>query len=133
MRFVLPLILTMISVPAIADDRVPLNQDPELEYGLMVAAQGAFMRKFCDEISLRIFKTLGLMNSLKSRAKALGYSNDEVKAYLGNKDEKTRVGEIALADLEAVGFDLDDPSTFCPVAKAQIASGERFGPYFWVN
>ena len=131
MRFLL--IALFVPMVAIADERVPLNQDPVLENGLRIMAQGYWMRKNCNQVSLRIFKSLGLVNSLKSRGRALGYSDEELRKYLDDKDEQARVEVLARAEMETFGLDFDDPETFCEVAIAKTTADEGFGQYFRVR
>lgn len=133
MRSVLIFLALFVPAVAVADERVPLHEDPYLEVGLRIVAQGYFMRKNCDEVSMRYLKALGLVRSLHARGEELGYSDDEMQAYLDNKHHKKRVEDLARAELVALGMDFDDPSTYCPVAKSQIAAGTLFGPYFRVN
>lgn len=132
MRFlILAVALPMIMpVSGFADDRVPLNKDPVLENGLRIMAQGYWMRKNCDEVSLRLFRSMGLVNSLKARGRELGYSDEELRAYLDDKEEQARVEVLARAEMESFGLDFDDPSTFCVVAKAKVKEGKGFGRYF---
>ena len=128
MRFFVFFLLFPAAV--LADDRVPLNEDPVLENGLRVMAQGYWIRKNCDEVSLRVFKSWGLVNSLKSRGRSLGYSDDELRAYLDNKNEQKRVEELARAEMRSFGLDFDNPKTFCKVAKMKVSEDQGFGRYF---
>ena len=91
------------------------------------------MRKNCDEVSLRLFKSIGLVNSLKSQGRALGYSDTEMRAYLDDKNEQARVEVLARAEMESFGLDFDDPETFCKVAIAKVTAQEGFGRYFKVK
>ena len=67
---------------AFADDRVPLEQDEVLERGLLMVAEAHFIRKNCDEVSLRTLRGLGLYNRLIARGRELGYSSSEMRAYV---------------------------------------------------
>ena len=133
MRVILLALLVLFPASAIAEDRLPMNQDPELERGLRLVAQGHFVRKYCDSVSPRVFRAYGLLNSLKSRAEELGYSEEEMEAYVDDPTEKARVEGLAKLDLEAMGAVFGQPDTFCDVAKTQIAAGRGFGWYFRYN
>lgn len=131
MRYVF--LLIFLPALAFADNRPPLSEDSKLQWGLRLVAQAHFLRKNCDRVSLRLWRGLGLMNSLKSRARELGYTEDEMEAYFDDPTEKRRVESIARRDLEAMGADFDEPESFCEIAEVKIASGEGFGYYFRMN
>ena len=118
----------------LADDtRVPLNQDVRLENGLLLVSASNLLRRRCDAVSLRFFKSLSFMRSLQGHARELGYSDDEIDAYLKDKTEKDRVKARARRYLESLGADFDDDATFCEVARQEIATDHGIGPFFWMN
>jgi len=118
---------------ASADDRVPLWEDAELESGLRMIARGGFVKKNCKAVSTRQFRTYGFMYSLVERGRSLGYSDDEMRAYIKDKGQKARVEALAKADLEARGVDFDDPDSFCDLARTEIAADRDFGHYFTIR
>lgn len=117
----------------LADGRVPLSKDPQLEAGLKIVAEGHIVRKYCDLVSLRFFRAFSLMSSLKSRARDLGYSEAEMKAYFDDKAQKERVEAKAMAKLVAAGASVRKPESFCDVAREKIAADEGFGHYLTIQ
>jgi len=132
----IPTLILALALPlqAVADDRVPMSEDPQLERGLRIVAKAHFMRKYCrDRLSLRYFRAFGLMNSLKARARELGYNEDEMEAYFDDKAQKSRVEGLAMAELVASGADAERPDSFCEVAEVAIAADRDFGRYFTIR
>ena len=119
--------------PALADDRVPMQDDPKLESGLRTVAVAHVMRKRCDEITLRKVRSYLFAKGLKDHASSLGYTDAEIEAYFEDEDHKARVTARARAYLESLGVDFDDDQSFCTVAKAEIAKERDFGRYFRVR
>ena len=128
MKF-LVLVLLFVPMTLSADDRIALQDDAQLEAGLRIVAQADLVRKNCDRVSLRIWRGLGLMNSLTARGYDLGYTRTEMRAYIENDDEKARVRALAKSDLERFGADFESPETLCDVAKERIAAEKGFGRY----
>lgn len=134
MRFIVALILALtIPLTTFADTRVPMSKDPVLEAGLEIVAEGHILRKYCDKISLRLFRGISLMMSLKSRARTLGYSEAEMQAYFDDKAQKKRVEDKAMAALVALGANVGRPESFCEVARKQIEADQGFGHYLTIR
>ena len=72
-------------------------------------------------------RALNYINALEKRAQELGYSKQEIKAYVKSKEEKARMRARGEAYLKANGASYADPETFCKLGKAEIAKGSRIG------
>jgi hypothetical protein len=120
-------------LPGQAQARIPLQEDRQIDDGLTLVAIGNYLRRNCDEISPKYFKTLGFMRSLQDRARELGYSDEEIEAYLDDEAEKARVKARARAYLVARGVDFDREETFCTVGRAEIATGTSVGRFLNAN
>ncbi len=81
----------------------------------------------CDDIRARTFRGFGFLNSLKSHARTLGYSNDEIDAYVNNDAEEDRLKGIARQQLTNLGVVAGDGASYCVVGRAQIAANTRVG------
>ncbi len=113
--------------PVWADNRVPLAEDTRLENGLVVVAIGNYIRRNCGSIEARSVRGLSFLWSLQGRARDLGYSRDEIEAYIDSEPDKARVDRKARAYLSRQGVDFDDPDTFCRVGRAEIAAKSTAG------
>lgn len=118
---------------ATAQARVPLSQDQFVDDGLMIVAIGDYLRDNCDAIEPRFWRSINFARTLQARARDLGYSDDEIAAYLDNDAEKERVRARARAYLEARGADFSKPETFCTVGRAEISAETSVGRFLKVN
>jgi hypothetical protein len=105
----------------------PLNQVSEIDDGLMTIAIADEIRKNCDGISARMIRALRQIKALETRAEALGYSEDEIDAYVNSASEKKRMRKKAEAYLASQGVAFDDTKALCSFGRAQIAEGGAIG------
>ncbi|WP_281983128.1 DUF5333 domain-containing protein [Thalassorhabdomicrobium marinisediminis] len=104
----------------------PANVERVTE-GLIAAGMAIELGDKCDGVSVRLIRGYSFLNSLKSHLESLGYSDDEIDAYIDNKAEKERLIEIAYGRLAALGVDASNPSSYCAVAQDQMAQGTQVG------
>ncbi|MEL6167982.1 MAG: DUF5333 domain-containing protein [Pseudomonadota bacterium] len=116
-----------LAVSAEAQTRVALADDAELEAGLTVVAIGDMIRKSCDGISARPIRAYAYIWDLESRARSLGYSRDEIEAYIDSRPDKARIEAKARDWIVARGGDPARPSTYCAVGRGEIAVGSTVG------
>lgn len=81
----------------------------------------------CEEIDARTLKGLGFLWSVKRRANALGYTNDEINAYRKSEAEKARIRERGEAYVKSKGLDPTSAADLCKLGKAEIAEGSVIG------
>jgi len=112
-----------------AEARVQLKDDATIEDGLKTVAIGKMLYKGCDRITPRRIKAFSFARSLQSRARALGYSDTEIDAYLDSDTDKTRVKSKARAYLASKGVDFAKPSTLCSVGAVEIQTETAVGQF----
>ncbi|MBV2360568.1 DUF5333 domain-containing protein [Thalassococcus sp. CAU 1522] len=123
---VLPLVLGLtLAAPAAA--KPPLRDVAKIDDHLMAVAIADEIRKSCEDISPRMIKAYSVLRSLKSDARALGYSDEEIEDYVTSKAEKARMRAKADAWLKARGVDPKDRAALCAFGKTEIARGSRIG------
>ena len=105
----------------------PLREVQEIDDMVMVIAIALKLRKSCDDISARWFRGHSTANELKSRARALGYSEDEIDEYVTSKTEKKRLRAKAVKFLAENGVPDDDKAAFCSFGRRQIQSQTDIG------
>lgn len=115
--------LTLAATTATAN---PANVERVTE-GLIAAGMAIELGDNCDDVSVRMLRGLNFLQGLKSHLQDLGYSNSEIDAYIDNRSEKARLETIARQRLNSLGVRTDDGSTYCTVARAQIAQGTSVG------
>lgn len=127
------LALALAASTATAEARVALKDDPTIESGLQVVAIGKILSRGCGEISPRRIKALSFAMSLQSRARALGYSDAEIDAYLDSERDKERIKAQARKYLIARGANLSDTKSICAVGRSEVAQGTSVGAFLRVN
>ena len=128
MRVMLPVVLgATVLAGAAAAAKPPLSEVPEIENKLFAAAVGWEISEICDDIAARKLKALNEAWALKARANELGYSNDEIRAYMKSKTQKKRMRAKGEAYLKSQGAIYGQPETFCAVGRAEIAKKSAIG------
>lgn len=115
----------LIAAPATA--QVPLADQTEISEGLIAAAIAYEIGDKCDSLDARLLRGIAFLNSLRDRAGELGYSRDDIAAYMDDRAEKRRLEAIARARLAEMGGVVNDWETYCAVGRAEIAAGTQIG------
>ncbi|WP_179378464.1 DUF5333 domain-containing protein [Jannaschia marina] len=121
------LVALALAAPAAADRYDALRNDPQIANGVLVAAIGDIIGDTCPDLGERRTRSLLMLNSLVSRARGLGYSAGEIRAYVEDDAEKDRVKAQARQWLAQQGASTDDPASVCRVARAEIAKESTIG------
>lgn len=115
----------LAAAPAYATE--PLNQNAHITDSLVAAKVGDTIRKTCPSISARMFTVLMKMNDLEAFARAQGYTEAEVKAFLKDKTEKARINGLAETYLKQAGVVEGDVESYCQAGRDEIANGTLAG------
>lgn len=122
-----------LPLPAPAAARVPLRDEAHINAQLLAAQVGDILRKTCPDAGARLFVVYGKLRALESYAREQGYTRDEVRAFLKDKDEKARIRALARDYLAGAGAVEGDPETYCKVARDEVARGTLTGQLIWVG
>ncbi|WP_342071381.1 DUF5333 domain-containing protein [Yoonia algicola] len=104
-----------------------LKDVPKVRDGIIFVGMAYEISEECDSIGARLFRGFGYLQSLRSHASSLGYSDEEIDAYINDDAEKDRLEGIARAQLASLGVVAGDPESYCAVGRAQIAANTRVG------
>ncbi|AHM02638.1 hypothetical protein roselon_00181 [Roseibacterium elongatum DSM 19469] len=104
-----------------------LRDDPTLRDGLTVFAIGRRIDRRCDEIDARRLQAFGFLRGLVHHAESLGFTRDEIEAYVEDEDEQERYKQIARAYFAERGVDWRDNDGICRVGRDEISSGSPIG------
>ncbi|MBL4811938.1 MAG: DUF5333 domain-containing protein [Rhodobacteraceae bacterium] len=107
--------------------RPALRNVEHITEGLIDTAIAYEIGNQCDSIAARWLRGINFLHSLEAHARELGYSNDEVSAFIDDRNEKHRLEGIArdrLADLGAVD---GVAASYCAAGRTQIALGSQIG------
>ena len=107
--------------------KVPLREVKAIDDPMFAVALAIEISDKCDEIGARTLKGLSYLNSLKGKAQAMGYSNDEIKAYVKSPAEKARMRAKGEAYMKSKGLNPKDAADLCKLGHAEIASGSLTG------
>lgn len=129
----LGLVLALGATASMAKALPPLSQQSEINEGLLAVGIADEIRKQCTSISPRYVKALTFMSNLEDKARDLGYTDDEIKAYVTSKAEKAKMrakGEAYLAD---AGVKKGDAESYCAVGREEVAKGSLIGSFLRVR
>ncbi len=112
---------------ASATDWSAMRADQRVQSELLGASMAYILVEQCAPIKLRRLKLVANALSLTSHAKGLGYSGDEVEAYVNDKDEQARFRARAMERLAELGAREGDAASFCEVGRAEMEKGSYVG------
>ena len=75
-------LLIAVSVPAVAQSKVPLAEEGHINEQLIAAAAGDKLRQTCPSLSARMLVVLLKMKQLESYARSEGYAEEEVTLFM---------------------------------------------------
>ena len=104
-----------------------LSNEADINEGLVILAAADKIRRSCDTINGRLFKAQRYANTLKDVARARGYSEQEIDAYLGSKAERAKVREKRNVFFQSQGASNLDASSLCVLGHAEIARRSQIG------
>ena len=120
-------------VPAPAIAAKGLAHEVEINEGLIAISMANVIRKTCPSISARMLKAWFYITTLETEAQSLGYSAQEVTAFVKDPMEKKRVLSIAQERLVDHGVIPEKPATYCTLGLAEIEAGSAIGKLLKAN
>lgn len=132
-RVLMPALLTasLAAGAVAAQNRLPLNEEPHINDSLISAAIGELIRRNCSSISPRYLVVFSKIRALESYARDKGYTEEEVEAFLDDKDEQKRVRRAAMSYLREQGVVKGDEASYCAAGRAEIDKGTLTGEMLW--
>ncbi len=125
--FALMSAVALAVVPSALVAKPPLRNVAEIEQPLFAVAMAKEIADHCDSLAARFWKGVAELRRLRTRANELGYSDSEIRAYIGYDEEKARMrakGETLLANS---GVSYEKPETFCAFGRAEIEKNSAIG------
>ena len=104
-----------------------LKDVPKVRDGIIFVGMAYEISEQCDSIRARLFRGINYLQSLRSHARDLGYSEAEIEAYINDGAEKDRLEGIARAQLASLGVVPGQEASYCAVGRAQIDANTRVG------
>ncbi len=109
-----------LAKPALRD--VAEIDDKMLQVGLALEISDE-----CPTIDARKVRGLNFLWSVKKRANALGYSDDEINAYRKSEAEKARLRAKGATYVKSKGLDPKNADDLCKLGRDEIAKGSTIG------
>lgn len=119
--------LTYATLATTAMAKTPLKDVPAVADGIMKFGIANEIRENCDSISPRLMRAYRYIQALKAYAESLGYSEQEIDAYVDNDVEKARLLGLANAYMQQRGVDPNVSQTYCALGLEEIKSGSEIG------
>ncbi|WP_229672883.1 DUF5333 domain-containing protein [Salipiger pallidus] len=107
--------------------RASLGEVDAVHQGLLAVGIADEIRKKCDDVSARMITAYSYLNSLKSTARSMGYSDEEIEDYVTSKAEKKKYRAEGEAWLQARGVTLGQSEGYCRVGREEIERGSAIG------
>ncbi|WP_254438694.1 DUF5333 domain-containing protein [Ruegeria arenilitoris] len=126
-------LLSVLALPTIAEAKPPLREVKEIDNELYYIAIANEISEYCPSISGRRLKAIGVLWGLKSQANKLGYSDNEIRAYVDSDAEKDRMRAKGEAYLAQHGVTYENPNSFCTLGRAEIERNSAIGVYLRAN
>jgi hypothetical protein len=124
----LVLIMSILVLPVGAlSAKQPLREIAAIDDAVFDVAMADKIRKECPDISARFLRALSLYRSVRSQARSLGYTKDEIEAYADSDTEKARMRAKGNAYLRANGVVTSDPQSYCTLGRKEIQKSSRIG------
>jgi len=131
MSFAKPLISVFVVVLALSDAHAEakpsLRDVPAVENTLFAVAVADYVRDNCTSIEARMLKALGLLRRTRAYANDLGYTDDEIRAYIESDTEKARMRAKGEAYLTQNGVRLGDAASICVFGQSEIQKNSAIG------
>jgi hypothetical protein len=120
--------LALLLAPLAAEAQAAsLGEVPEITEGLIATAIAYEIGRVCGPVDGRRLQGIAYLLSLQGRARSLGFSQEEIDAYVEDEAEKARLEGIARERLAALGAVEGDEESFCAVGRAEMARKSQVG------
>lgn len=104
-----------------------LRDEPTIDGPMLKVAIAIEISDKCSSIDARNLKGLNYLWGLKTAAKKLGYSDDEIKEYVDSSAEKSRIRSLGEAYVRAAGLNPTSNADLCTLGEAEIAANSLIG------
>lgn len=120
-------LLAALATPVAALE--PIGQNSAITGKLVAARIADRIRRECDSIDARLLYAYSEARGLKRTAEKLGYSGDQIDAFLDSKAERAKIYASADRYLADKGAKKGDAASFCAVGRAEIAAKSYIGSF----
>ncbi|MBU2935741.1 MULTISPECIES: DUF5333 domain-containing protein [Pacificibacter] len=129
-KFKTVILATLLTIPFAGVGAVSakaLRDEPSIDGPMLKVALAIEISDKCSSIEARKLKGLNFLWGLKTAAKKLGYSDDEIKAYVDSKAEKSRMRALGEAYVRDKGLNPTSAADLCRLGQQEIAANSLTG------
>ncbi|MGC8202888.1 DUF5333 domain-containing protein [Aliiroseovarius sp. PTFE2010] len=105
----------------------PLSSDKYVHDQLLAGFIGDKIDQHCDKIGARKLAALRKLYVLRDYARAKGYSDGQIKAFIDDKNEKAKLNAEAARYLAERGAKPGAPQSYCVVGYQEIQANSLTG------
>ncbi|MEL6520533.1 MAG: DUF5333 domain-containing protein [Pseudomonadota bacterium] len=129
MRYFLAVLVTAVlfALTFSAAAKPALRDNRAITDGLVAVGVAIEIGEMCNSIAPRTFRGMSYLNSLKDKARDMGYSSEEIDAFVDSKSERARLEARAKDYLASKGAKGPAGDSYCRVGAAEIAAGTAAG------
>ena len=121
------LILGFVVLAGATAAKPALRDVTRITEGLIDTAIAYEIGDKCDSIDARFVAGVNFLYALRNHAVELGYSDDEIDAYVDDRSEQQRLEALARDRLRGKGAVEGQWETYCAVGQSEIARGSQIG------
>ena len=111
----------------VASAKPHLRDVPEIDGTILAVGIADEIRKNCPDISARLLRAYSVINGLKSKARGMGYTDDEIDAYRSSDAEKARLKAKRAAYLAQGGVTAGQPASYSARGRQEIEKVGQIG------
>ena len=119
--------LAILANAASASALPGLQNEKDINNGLLILAVADKIRRACDGIGGRLFTAKAYSNGLKDLAAKRGYSDAEIDAYINDKQEKAKMRERRNAYFASKGASNLDAQSLCVLGWDEMSRKSQIG------
>lgn len=121
----------VLPMAASAADLPPLNQNQRIVNEFLAAAVGDEIRNNCPSIHARLIYVLRKASELESYAKSLGYTDEDIKAFRKDRDNKAMLRGMRDDYLAQHGVTAGDAESYCRLGREEMKNETLIGSLLW--
>nr|WP_319250382.1 DUF5333 domain-containing protein [uncultured Celeribacter sp.] len=123
------LALAFAAGASVAAELPPLREVKEIDQNMLWAGLAVEASDECPTLEVKKLKGLSFLWGLKNKASAMGYSDDEIRAYVESDAEEARIRKLGETYVRAAGFDPKTTAGLCAFGEAEIKRGSIIGSF----
>lgn len=121
----------LLPAGAAAADLPPLTQNERIVSEFLAVAVGDEIRKNCSTIQARLIYVLRKASELEDYAKSLGYTDEDIRAFRKNRENKAMLAQMRDDYLAQNGVTPGDEESYCRLGRQEMQNNTLIGSLLW--